>query len=141
MAYTYWCLEKGYAQGDDEDIQETKNWIRTMQTDVWVTVLFITIGTLPFFFLGAGVLHYVPELREALSNNSFWDINIIDSLQNMFALVLGNWAMWLFIVLAFFVLFSTFLSLRFFSKFSILSDLFKDRAISSSPSKRHFFFR
>ena len=110
MAYTYWCLEKGYAQDTEGDKEKTKLWIKAMQTDVWVTVLFITIGTLPFFFLGAGVLHYVPELREALSNNSFWDINIIDSLQNMFALVLGNWAMWLFIVLAFFVLFSTFLS-------------------------------
>ena len=81
-----------------------------MQTDVWVTVMFITIGTLPFFFLGAGVLHQVPELQEALSNNSFWDIDIIGALQNMFALVLGSWAKWLFVALAFFVLFSTLLS-------------------------------
>ena len=110
MAYTYWCLEKGYAQDTSNNIQETKAWIKTMQTDVWVTVFFITIGTLPFFFLGAGVLHYVPELQESLVNNSFWDVDVIGALQNMFSLVLGEWAKWLFIILAFFVLFSTLLS-------------------------------
>ena len=77
MAYTYWCLEKGYAQGDAGDIQETKNWIRTMQTDVWVTIFFITIGTLPFFFLGAGVLNTLPQLQESLATQSFWDVDIL----------------------------------------------------------------
>ena len=91
-------------------MEETKAWIKTMQTDVWVTVLFITIGTLPFFFLGAGVLHYVPELQESLANNSFWDVDVIGALQNMFSLVLGGWAKWLFVILAFFGLFSTLLS-------------------------------
>ena len=110
MAYTYWCLEKGYADNTGHDIEETKHWIRTMQTDVWVTVFFITLGTLPFFFLGAGVLNNVPELQESLATSSFWDVDVISSLQNMFSLVLGGWAKWLFIILAFFVLFSTLLS-------------------------------
>ena len=110
MAYTYWCLEKGYADNSGGDVEETKHWIKTMQTDVWVTVFFITLGTLPFFFLGAGVLNNVPELQEALATGSFWDVDVISSLQNMFSLVLGGWARWLFIILAFFVLFSTLLS-------------------------------
>tara|TARA_Y100000768_G_scaffold213023_1_gene160526 strand:+ start:345 stop:1676 length:1332 start_codon:yes stop_codon:yes gene_type:complete len=110
MAYTYWCLEKGYADNAGNDIDETKYWIKTMQTDVWVTVFFITLGTLPFFFLGAGVLNNVPELQESLATGSFWDVDVISSLQNMFSLVLGGWAKWLFIILAFFVLFSTLLS-------------------------------
>ena len=110
MAYTYWCLEKGYADNSGGDVEETKHWIKTMQTDVWVTVFFITLGTLPFFFLGAGVLNNVPELQEALATGSFWDVDVISSLQNMFSLVLGGWAKWLFIILAFFVLFSTLLS-------------------------------
>ncbi len=110
MAYTYWCLEKGYANNSGNDPEETKLWIRTMQTDVWVTVFFITLGTLPFFFLGAGVLNNVPELQESLATSSFWDVDVIGSLQNMFSLVLGGWAKWLFIILAFFVLFSTLLS-------------------------------
>jgi manganese transport protein len=110
MAYTYWCLEKGYAENTGNDIEEKKHWIKTMQTDVWVTVFFITLGTLPFFFLGAGVLNNVPELQESLATSSFWDVDVISSLQNMFSLVLGGWAKWLFIILAFFVLFSTLLS-------------------------------
>ena len=110
MAYTYWCLEKGYAKNSGNDLEETKHWIRTMQTDVWVTVFFITLGTLPFFFLGAGVLNNLPELQESLATSSFWDVDVISSLQNMFSLVLGGWAKWLFIILAFFVLFSTLLS-------------------------------
>ena len=110
MAYTYWCLEKGYADNTGNDIEETKHWIKTMQTDVWVTVFFITLGTLPFFFLGAGVLNSVPQLQESLATSSFWDVDVISSLQNMFSLVLGGWAKWLFIILAFFVLFSTLLS-------------------------------
>ena len=40
MAYTYWCLEKGYADHSDK-----KNWIKIMQTDVWATVFFVTICT------------------------------------------------------------------------------------------------
>ena len=133
MAYTYWCLEKGYADNTGNDIEETKHWIKTMQTDVWVTVFFITLGTLPFFFLGAGVLNNVPELQEALAMGSFWDVDVISSLQNMFSLVLGGWAKWLFIILAFFVLFSTLLSgtaafTRTISDYLISMGLVKEQA-------------
>ena len=132
MAYTYWCLEKGYADNTSNDIEETKHWIKTMQTDVWVTVFFITLGTLPFFFLGAGVLNNVPELQESLATSSFWDVDVISSLQNMFSLVLGGWAKWLFIILAFFVLFSTLLSgtaafTRTISDYLISMGLVKER--------------
>ena len=103
MAYTYWCLEKGYAKEEGESLQDTRAWIKVMQTDVWVTVLFVTIGTVPFFLLGAGVLNelglYPPP-----------DGDIIKTLLSMFTGILGNWAKWLFILLAFFVLFSTFIS-------------------------------
>ena len=103
MAYTYWCLEKGYAKEEGESLQDTRAWIKVMQTDVWVTVLFVTIGTVPFFLLGAGVLNelglYPPP-----------DGDIIKTLLSMFTSILGNWAKWLFILLAFFVLFSTFIS-------------------------------
>ena len=133
MAYTYWCLEKGYAENSGNNVEETKHWIKTMQTDVWVTVFFITLGTLPFFFLGAGVLYNVPELQQALATSSFWDIDVISSLQNMFSLVLGGWAKWLFIVLAFFVLFSTLLSgtaafTRTISDYLISMGLVKEQA-------------
>ena len=102
MAYTYWCLEKGYAK-HNSDQDEVKAWIKVMQTDVWATVFFVTIGTLPFFLLGAAVLNtlglYPPP-----------DGDIIQTLLNMFTTILGTWAKWFFIPLAFFVLFSTLLS-------------------------------
>ncbi|MFL2706309.1 MAG: Nramp family divalent metal transporter [Gammaproteobacteria bacterium] len=133
MAYTYWCLEKGYAKNTGNNVEETKHWIKTMQTDVWVTVFFITLGTLPFFFLGAGVLYNIPELQQSLATSSFWDIDVISSLQNMFSLVLGGWAKWLFIILAFFVLFSTLLSgtaafTRTISDYLISMGLVKEQA-------------
>ena len=133
MAYTYWCLEKGYAENSGNNVEETKHWIKTMQTDVWVTVFFITLGTLPFFVLGAGVLYNIPELQQALATSSFWDIDVISSLQNMFSLVLGGWAKWLFIILAFFVLFSTLLSgtaafTRTISDYLISMGLVKEQA-------------
>ena len=102
MAYTYWCLEKGYAKHGD-DLNQVKAWIKVMQTDVWATVFFVTIGTLPFFLLGAAILNtlglYPPP-----------DGDIIQTLLNMFTSILGTWAKWFFIPLAFFVLFSTLLS-------------------------------
>ena len=102
MAYTYWCLEKGYAKHNG-DQKEVKAWIKVMQTDVWATVFFVTIGTLPFFLLGAAVLNtlglYPPP-----------DGDIIQTLLNMFTTILGTWAKWFFIPLAFFDLFSTLLS-------------------------------
>ena len=103
MAYTYWCLEKGYAKEEGDELEDTKGWIKVMQTDVWVTVLLITIGTVPFFLLGAGVLHQL-ELYPPPNGD------IIQTLLNMFTVILGNWAKWLFVILAFFVLFSTSLS-------------------------------
>ena len=102
MAYTYWCLEKGYAKHSN-DPQEVKAWIKVMQTDVWATVFFVTIGTLPFFLLGAAVLN-------ALGLYPPPDGDIIQTLLNMFTSILGIWAKWFFIPLAFFVLFSTLLS-------------------------------
>ena len=105
IAYTYWCLEKGYAKEAGKDKNSVKAWIKTMQTDVWATLFLITIGTLPFFFLGAGVLN---ELNLYPPPNG----DIILTLVNMFTEVLGNWAMWLFIIGAFFVLFSTSLSIN-----------------------------
>ena len=102
MAYTYWCLEKGYAKHGGE-IGEKKAWIKVMQTDVWATVFFVTLGTLPFFLLGAAVLNtlglYPPPGGD-----------IIQTLLNIFTTILGSWAKWFFIPLAFFVLFSTLLS-------------------------------
>ena len=62
MAYTYWCAEKGYARHvgpralDDGWARRAKGWIRVMQIDTLLTLVVLTIATVPFYMLGAGVL-------------------------------------------------------------------------------------
>lgn len=108
MAYTYWCVEKGYARfagpadRSDEWVRRAKGWIKVMQTDVLVTMGLLTCATIPFYMLGAGVLYRLNAKPNGLET--------IDVLSNMYTQTLGEWAFWLFIVGAFFVLFSTAIS-------------------------------
>ena len=103
---------KGYAKHGD-DLNQVKAWIKVMQTDVWATVFFVTIGTLPFFLLGAAVLNtlglYPPP-----------DGDIIQTLLNMFTSILGTWAKWFFIPLAFLFFF-----LRYFQEQQHSQELFQ----------------
>jgi Mn2+/Fe2+ NRAMP family transporter len=107
-AYTYWCVEKGYPTyvGNDYDdpgwVDRAKGWIRVVQTDVGVTLLILTVATLSFYFLGAGVLHRIgaqPSGSETIS-----------VLSSMYTQTLGPWSFWLFSFGAFCILFSTVLS-------------------------------
>ena len=107
-AYTYWCVEKGYPSfvgGDRTDpgwVARAKGWIRVVQVDVAVTLVVLTFATLAFYFLGAGVLHRLGLRPEGAET--------VEVLANMYTSTLGNWAFALFIVGAFFILFSTVLS-------------------------------
>jgi hypothetical protein len=108
IAYTYWCTEKGYARfagprdSSDAWVQRARGWIRVLQTDVWLTLVVLTLATVPFYMLGAGVLHRMGEHPNGLETLSI--------LSNMYTETLGEWAFWLFMVGAFFVLFSTLVS-------------------------------
>ena len=103
-AYTYWCIEKGYpsfigrpdAPGWEE---RARGWIAVLKTDVWVTLLILTCATLPFYILGAGVLNALGERPDGLETLSV--------LSGMFTQTLGPWAVWLFGIGAFCILFST----------------------------------
>ena len=105
MAYTYWCVEKGYARfagpSDDSEawVRRAKGWIKVMQTDVKLTLLLLTCATIPFYMLGAGVLYRLNAQPDGLET--------ISVLSNMYTETLGEWAFWLFLVGAFFVLYST----------------------------------
>jgi len=105
MAYTYWCAEKGYARftGPSEDsdawVSRAKGWIKVMQTDVKLTLLLLTCATIPFYMLGSGVLYRLNARPNGLET--------ISILSNMYTETLGEWAFWLFLVGAFFVLYST----------------------------------
>lgn len=62
-AYTYWVLEKGYAQwsgpndGSEDYIRRASGWIAVMQKDAIVSWFIYTISTAAFFILGAAVLN------------------------------------------------------------------------------------
>ena len=107
-AYTYWCVEKGYPSyvGHDHDDPEwlarARGWTKVLHADVWVALIILTCATLPFYVLGAGVLHAIGEQPSGLET--------ITALSNMFTQTLGPWAVWLFGFGAFFILFSTALS-------------------------------
>jgi manganese transport protein len=107
-AYTYWCVEKGYARfagkadGSDDWVRRARGWITVMQTDVKLTLILLTCATIPFYMLGAGVLHRLGQKPNGLET--------ISVLSNMYTTTLGEWAFWLFIAGAFFVLFSTAIS-------------------------------
>ena len=108
MAYTYWCVEKGYARFagpfDDSDdwVRRAKGWIKVMQTDAKLTLVLLTCATIPFYMLGAGVLYRLNQRPNGLET--------ISVLSNMYTETLGPWAFNLFLVGAFFVLFSTVVS-------------------------------
>lgn len=108
IAYTYWCTEKGYARfagptdASDAWVQRARGWIRVLQTDVWLTLVILTLATVPFYMLGAGVLHRMGKTPDGLATLSI--------LSNMYTETLGEWAFWLFMLGAFFVLFSTLVS-------------------------------
>jgi len=106
--YTYWCVEKGYArnvgerQPGEEWSRRARGWIRVMYTDVFLTLVVYTISTVCFYFLGAAILHVkqlIPTGRETLT-----------TLSAVYTESLGSWAATLFVVGAFFVLFTTVLA-------------------------------
>ena len=107
-AYTYWCVEKGYPsyigrhEGSESWLKRAKGWIKVLHVDVWTTLIILTLATVPFYLLGAGVLHPTGQRPEGLET--------ISVLSNMFTATLGNWSVWLFGFGAFCILFSTTLS-------------------------------
>lgn len=106
--YTYWCLEKGYARytgpddGSEARAQRAQGWIAVMRTDVLVSWIVSTVCTMAFYVIGASILHpqgLVPEGND-----------MITTLSSMYTAVMGEWAMWVFLVGAVVVLGSTFVA-------------------------------
>jgi Mn2+/Fe2+ NRAMP family transporter len=108
-AYTYWAIEKGYPsflgsnRSDPNWEHHARGWMKVLHTDVWFGLIIVTCATVPFYVLGAGVLNKMgltPEGSEA----------VIGTLSNIFTQTLGEWALWLFSIGAFVILFSTVIS-------------------------------
>lgn len=105
IAYTYWCLEKGYAKfagendGSPEWKERANGWIKIMYLDAVVAMTIYTVVTAAFYLLGASILHGNEEIP---SGNL-----LIETLANIYTQTLGGGARIAYITGAFFVLFSS----------------------------------
>jgi hypothetical protein len=70
-----------------------------LQLDVWLTLGILTCATLPFYLLGAGVLHAGGHQPQGL--------DMVRLLSHMFTQTLGNGSLWLFGGAAFCILYSS----------------------------------
>ncbi|HEX7896480.1 MAG TPA: Nramp family divalent metal transporter [Planctomycetota bacterium] len=106
MFYPIWCLEKGYARAvgprDNTLAWETraKGWLRVMRWDAWLSMVVYTVGTVSFYLLGAALL--------ARQGKVVGDTNPMDTLQEMYTMTFGSAGVWIFVVGAFMVLYSTY---------------------------------
>ncbi|MCU0341809.1 MAG: Nramp family divalent metal transporter [Spirosomaceae bacterium] len=106
MYYNYWCIEKGYAAhvGPRDDspawAARAKGWIQVMYLDAFCAMLVYTTVTAAFYLLGAALLHQNGTVPEGYA--------MIETLSRLFTETLGPWAKALFLVGAFFTLYSTF---------------------------------
>jgi hypothetical protein len=105
IAYSYWCLEKGYAaytgpRTDDPSWRKrAQGWIKVMYLDAFVAMVIYTLVTAAFYLLGASVLHklgMVPEGNE-----------VIETLALIYTQSLGSGIKTAYLVGAFFVLYSS----------------------------------
>lgn len=121
IAYNYWCIEKGYAAytGPKEDTEQWKNraqgWIKIMYLDAVVAMVIYTLVTAAFYLLGAAVLHNRGEIPEGNQ--------LIETVAVIYTESLGPGVRTLYLVGAFFVLFSSlFASLAAWTR--MYSDIF-----------------
>jgi len=105
MYYNYWCIEKGYAaytgpnDGSEAWAARAKGWFKVMYLDAVLSMVVYTIVTAAFYLLGAAVLHRSGSVPEGYE--------MVEVLSRIFTETLGPWAKNLFLVGAFFVLYST----------------------------------
>ena len=106
--YPYWCLEKGYARfvGPRTDSAawqaRARGWVRIMKIDTIVAMVVYTLATFAFYLLGARVLFGSGQMPEGYG--------MVRILSSIYTSTLGPWAFYLFLLGAFFVLYSTIFS-------------------------------
>ncbi len=121
VAYSYWCLEKGYARFtgpyENTDVwrQRAKGWIKVMNLDAVLSMVIYTLVTAAFYLLGAAVLFKRGEIPDGFG--------MIETLSKMYTDSYGVWAKGFFLFGSFIVLFSTLFS-ALAARTRIFSDLF-----------------
>lgn len=137
--YPYWCLEKGYARfvgekdGRSEWVGRARSWIRVMQIDSLLAMVVYTVATVAFFILGAAVLNQMGTVPAGY--------DMVRTLSNMYTGTLGNWAYLLFLLGAFFVLYSTTFSATASNSRVIVDFLHLVRAIKVRSETQLWFWR
>lgn len=121
IAYNYWCLEKGYASyagppdGSPAWKERASGWINVMYLDAAVAMILYTVVTVAFYLLGAAILHG----HEVIPNGN----EVIETLALIYTQSLGTGVRTMFLVGAFFVLFSSvYASLAYWTR--VFTDLF-----------------
>ena len=103
IAYTYWCLEKGYASytGPRDNSEAWKRraegWIKVMFLDATVAMIIYTVVTVAFYLLGAAVLYQKGEVP--VGNE------VIEALAVIYTVSLGPGIKTVYLIGGFFVLF------------------------------------
>ena len=103
--YPYWCLEKGYAahvgpyDGSYEWRERAIGWMRILKWDAWLSMVIYTGATIAFYLLGAAVLHG----KGLIVDNE----SLVPTLSELYKESFGVAGLWIFLVGAFVVLFST----------------------------------
>ena len=121
IAYNYWCLEKGYASyaGPRHDTDEwrarAQGWINTMHVDALMAMIIYTTVTVTFYLLGASILYGRGEIPQGNE--------VIDTLALIYTRSLGAGVKNIYLIGAFFVLFSSvYASLAFWTR--LFPDIF-----------------
>lgn len=105
-AYTYWCVEKGYAawtgpnDGSEAWVRRARGWIRVMKLDAWVAWGVYTVSTAAFYMLGAAVLNPQPGMRPE-------GPAVMEVLSSIFTGTVGQWGGVVFLIGAGVALFKT----------------------------------
>ena len=103
--YPYWVLEKGYARhvgpsdGTIAWAERARGWMRVLKADSWVSCAVYTSATIAFYLLGAAVLH--------AKGLDVTNADMIKTLSAMYVETFGAWSLWLFLLGAVAVLYST----------------------------------
>lgn len=121
IAYNYWCLEKGYAAyagpRDNTDAwkKRARGWINTMHVDAIAAMIVYTTVTVTFYLLGSAILYNQGEIPQGNQ--------VIDTLALIYTQSLGTGVKNIYLVGAFFVLFSSvYATLAFWSR--LFPDIF-----------------
>ena len=104
-AYTYWCVEKGYAawsgpnDGSEAWAKRARGWISVMKLDAWVSWVVYTVSTAALYMLGAAVLH--PQGLEPKGDE------VMATISSIFSTNVGQWGAVVFLIGAGTALFKT----------------------------------